>query len=173
MRTSQKDDLSRAYIVMPTHKVFETFARRVENEMPPSKLKEEKPRIKKCPICEEECALPASECSECGHEFKKSPPRLFECDDCGHLNPIGSEECTSCGKAFSEEFEVTLKEALRHGVIARGMDLSEDETRKSEKISSSLRADILSSGDEVLINLISKIPEESDARLARIFAKYQ
>ena len=53
------------------------------------------------------------------------------------------------------------------------MDLSEDETRKSEKISSSLRADILSSGDEVLINLISKIPEESDARLARIFAKYQ
>ena len=88
------------------------------------------------------------------------------------LKSYRSEECASCGKEFSEEFEVTLKEALRHGVIARGMDLSEDETRKSEKISS-LRADILSSGDEVLINLISKIPEESDARLARIFAKYQ
>ena len=44
VRTSQKDDLSRAYIVMPTHKVFETFARRVEDEMPPSKLKEEKPK---------------------------------------------------------------------------------------------------------------------------------
>ena len=68
---------------------------------------------------------------------------------------------------------MTLKEALRYGVIARGMDLSEEETRRSEKISSSLRADILSSGDEVLINLISKIPEESDARLAKIFAKYQ
>ena len=173
VRTNQRDDLSRAYIVMPTHKVFETFARRVEDEMPPSKLKEEKPKTKKCPICEEECAFNARECVECGHEFRNSSPRLFECDDCGHLNPIGSKECASCGKEFSEEFEVTLKEALRHGVIARGMELSEDETRKSERISSSLRADILSSGDEVLINLISKIPEESDARLARIFAKYQ
>lgn len=173
VRTSKKDDLSRAYILMPTHKIFEAFARRVENEMPPSILKEKEFKTKICPICEEECSLHASECSECRHEFHKSPTRLFECDDCGHLNPMNSRECSNCGKAFSEEFEVTLKEALRHGVITRGMDLSEDETCKSEKISQSLRADILSSGDEVLINLISKIPEESDARLARIFSKYQ
>ena len=40
VRTTGKDDLTRAYVVMPSHEVFEKYARRVELEMSPSIRKE-------------------------------------------------------------------------------------------------------------------------------------
>ena len=52
------------------------------------------------------------------------------------------------------------------------MDIDETETRHSEKISESVRADILSSGDDILVNLISRLPDEATARLAKIIGKY-
>ena len=57
-------------------------------------------------------------------------------------------------------------------MIARGMDIDESETQFSEKISSSMRADILSSGDEVLIQLMARLPTEATARLVKIASKY-
>ena len=86
---SGKDDMSRAYIIMPTHKIFEEYARRVENRNEPGALKEAgKERF--CPVCEAKCSLTASSCHECGHEFSAKEEHQFECFDCGHLNPVGS-----------------------------------------------------------------------------------
>ena len=65
-------------------------------------------------------------------------------------------------------FSVSLKEALRVGVIARGMDISEEEARFGEKISYDLRDKILKTGDQNLINIIRVIPEEAYGRLAAI-----
>ncbi|WP_277882565.1 DEAD/DEAH box helicase, partial [Streptomyces xinghaiensis] len=60
VRTMGNDDYSRAYVVMPTHRIFEEYARRVEAEM---SLKARKEGIKKaskiCPACGNSCALTA------------------------------------------------------------------------------------------------------------------
>ena len=172
VRNDSNKDISRAYVIMPTHRIFETFARRVEDEMSPAAKKDTRPKTKVCPVCEAENALSATACNDCGHEFTKPKPQFFECDACGHLNPVGAKSCQGCGAGFGHTFEITLKEALRHGVIARGMDIDESETQFSEKISSSMRADILSSGDEVLIQLMARLPTEATARLVKIASKY-
>ena len=172
VRTGNKKDMSRAYVVMPTHRIFEEYARRIESEMSPAALKAERPTEKLCPICEATCSITASECSECGHEFSARKEQFFECHECHQLNPIGSSSCQSCGESFDHKYSISLKEALRYGVIARGMDIDETETRHSEKISESVRADILSSGDDILVNLISRLPDEATARLAKIIGKY-
>jgi superfamily II DNA or RNA helicase len=171
VRTGSKDDISRAYIIMPTHKIFEEYARRVENEMSPGALKEERAKEKVCPVCEAKCSLTASSCHECGHEFSAKKEHQFECFDCGHLNPVGSSSCSNCGTDFDHKYSISLQEALRFGVIARGMDIDETETQMGEAMCPSVIADILSSGDEVLIDIISKLPPESYGRVARIFGK--
>ena len=172
VRNNSNNDTSRAYVIMPTHKIFEVFARRVEEEMSPAAKKDMRPSSKKCPICEAENTLNAKYCNECDHEFAKSKTQFFECDVCGHLNPSGAKSCHDCGNEFGHVFEITLKEALRHGVIARGMDINENETQFSEKISPSMRADILSSGDDVLIQLMARLPVEATGRLIKIASKY-
>ena len=156
---------------MPTHKIFEEYARRVESEMSPSALKEERAKEKVCPVCEAKCCLTASSCHECGNEFSTKKEHQFECIDCGSLNPVGSSSCSNCGTKFDHKFSVSLREALRFGVITRGIDIDETETQLAERMGSSITADILSSGDEVLINIISKLPPEAYARVARIFGK--
>ena len=40
VRNNSKNDMSRAYVIMPTHKIFEVFARRVEDEMSPAAKKD-------------------------------------------------------------------------------------------------------------------------------------
>ena len=50
------------------------------------------------------------------------------------------------------------------GAIVRGMELSEDEVRESEKIADQVRADIFATGDEVLIRMTRKVPDECLAR---------
>ena len=90
------------------------------------------------------------------------------CTNCDGLNPITAKSCISCGHSFELPFSVSLKEALRVGVIARGMDISEEEARFGEKISDDLRDKILKTGDQNLINIIRVIPEEAYGRLAAI-----
>ena len=51
------------------------------------------------------------------------------------------------------------------------MDLEEEEVQAGERLGPSLRADILSSGDEILIKLVSKLPDEAAGRLAKIIAR--
>ena len=44
VRNFKKDDVTRAYVVIPTHFEFEKYAQRVEDEMSPSAKVGEKPK---------------------------------------------------------------------------------------------------------------------------------
>ena len=57
------------------------------------------------------------------------------------------------------------------GAIDRGLDLTEEEVREAEEMMPELRATILKSGDENLIKLLQRIPDESFARLTQILAQ--
>jgi ribosomal protein L40E len=154
---------------MPTHGVFETYARRVEQEMSPAKLKEKKVLTSKmCASCGAECALEAKACHECDNEFAVKVARIKVCDCCQGLNPIGAQSCQTCSTNFQHDFEITLDDALRAGAIIRGMDFNEGEIAESEAMRDTFRRDILASGDQTLIKIIRQIPEESYSRLARI-----
>ena len=169
VRSMGKDDLSRAYVVMPTHAIFEEYARRVEREMSPAARREpSRPRYKVCPICSSEQVLGADECDQCGHQFDAPREKTKTCASCGTLNPLGADICMNCGESFVQDFEITLNEALRIGVITRGMDISEEETRISEGIAREIRSRALETGDDLLINMLGKLPEESYSRLKRI-----
>lgn len=168
VRTLGDSDFSRAYVVMPTHRVFEEWARRVEDEMSPAAKLEAKPNHKICPICEAQCEIAATACSQCDHEFPATPPRLKKCQSCDALNPVGLQACQNCGASFLHDFEITLNEALRMGAIVRGMDIDEDEVRDGEENADEIRAQILASGDDALINIVKLLPEESYGRLRKI-----
>lgn len=169
VRTSGPEDDTRAYVVMPLFDTFEMFARRVEDEMSPSaRAPAPAPRSKRCPSCGEECALGASECSACGHEFPRGPQRFKSCTSCGSLNPIAAERCDACGAPFGEGFTLTLDEALRTGAIVRGIDIDEDDVRTAERMADAVRSRILGSGDEKLVRILRTLPDESWARLKDI-----
>jgi superfamily II DNA or RNA helicase len=169
VRSLGEEDYSRAYVVMPTHRIFEEYARRVELEMSPAARKEgPHSNNKKCPACEAECAKDAETCPECGHEFPPKPVPFKSCPDCNALNPIGATECQACGASFRHDFEITLEEALRVGAIIRGMDLDEDEVQEGERDGDDILADVLSSGDAALIKVVQQLPIESFGRLRKI-----
>ena len=69
------------------------------------------------------------------------------------------------------EFHLTLEDALRTGVIVRGMDLDEEEAREGEAMADDVREKILQSGDEKLLRILRVLPEESWARLRNILDK--
>ena len=162
--TDEEEDFTRAYVVVPTHQVFEDYARRVELEMPPLRP-EGGSGMKICPVCGEENEKSASECSSCGFEFPPPPPPpMKECEDCGALNPIRASKCQECGASFRHEFEVKLSDAFRMGTIIRGADVDEELTQEGEKIAPELKKLFLNSGDEVLIDFVRKMPEESMGR---------
>lgn len=168
VRTFGPDDDTRAYVVMPSFETFERYARRVEEEMPPSQRVNCEPQSKRCPICGQECALGDRECSSCGHEFPAPPARFKPCPQCGALNPQSAAACATCGAAFATGFTLTLDEALRTGAIVRGMDLEESEVREAEQIAPIIRSRVLQSGDEKLVRILKVLPDESWARLRDI-----
>lgn len=169
VRSLGDDDYSRAYVVMPTHRILEEWARRVELEMSPTARAEGRPPPKKtCPACEGLNPRDATACVECGHEFPPKPQAFKSCEKCAALNPMGATECQSCGYSFRLEFEITLNEALRVGAIVRGMDLDEEEVRDGEQHKAEILANVLSSGDDALIKVIKQLPEESWGRLRKI-----
>lgn len=169
VRSLGDDDYSRAYVVMPTHRVLEEYARRVELEMRPSDRADSSPvRTKRCPICEHENAKDALVCAECDYEFPARPARFKACEDCGSLNPMNADSCHNCGASFRSEFDITLNEALRMGAIVRGMDIGEDEVQASEANKGAIIDQVLKSGDDLLINLLKQVPEEGLERLRRI-----
>lgn len=169
VRNHGPNDDSRAYVVMPTHKIFEEYAKRVEAEMSPSKRNSvEKPTNKVCPDCGAECPIDAEACSVCDHVFQKRAPKMKVCSACDQLNPLTAKECQFCGEKFGHDFEITLDEALRVGAIIRGMELDESEVKEGEEIRDKFRKGVLDSGDAQLVKLIRLLPEESYGRLARI-----
>lgn len=171
VRTNRSDDDSRAYVVMPSLEKFDLFAKRVEDEMPPAvRFASTSPKGKKCPICETENDRGAHECIECGHHFPAAPERTKQCHGCGQSNELQAEQCVACGESFLTSFDISLKEALRDGAIVRGMELSEDAVQSGEKIAAQVRRQILHSGDEKLISIISQLPEESWGHLKEILS---
>ena len=171
VRTLGHDDDTRAYVVMPCLDTLETYARRVEEEMPvPFRKEKEGLRSKKCPVCRSECDLGARECVHCGHEFPVVPARMRGCPDCGALNPVTATICHACGASLAASFTLSLDEALRAGAIVRGIDIEENEVRKAEEIAPEIRRRILRSGDEKLVRLVRVLPEESFSRLQQILA---
>ena len=172
VRTHGYDDDSRAYVVMPSFETFNQYARRVEKEMPTAYREEshDGPKTKRCPVCRTECSREAENCDTCGHVFKNHTRQklLKTCHECGSQNLPEAENCYNCGATLVHDFSVSLDEALRDGVITKGMEISEEETRESEAMAKDIRSHILQSGDESLIRLLRAVPEESYARLKKI-----
>jgi superfamily II DNA or RNA helicase len=172
VRTIGPDDDTRAYVVMPSTRIFEAYARRIEHEMSPGKRKDPgAPKMKKCPACHSECDLGSKTCDCCGYEFPTTGHRQFKaCSDCGALNPLGATSCHACGAPFMTDFSLSLDEALRTGAIVRGMDLEETEVVQGEAIAQPVRDRVLKSGDDTLIRVIRTLPDESFARLKDILS---
>jgi len=173
VRSLGQEDDSRAYVIMPAQKSFDNFARSVEQEMSASALKKEAKKLTKiCPVCDAHCHINAIECHDCGHEFNQEKNQYKHCHVCDAENELDAEECIECGEKFKNDFCIDLKDSLRAGAIVRGMDLDEEEVLTGERLGPSLRADILSSGDEALIKLMSKLPDEAAGRLAKIISRH-
>ena len=168
VRTTGPNDSSRAYVIMPSINIFDLYAREIENEMPTSAKSKDKKTSKICPICNEKCRIDEKVCGCCEHHFAVKPPRLKACDSCGDLNSIQKEECQNCGTSFKAVFKIQLEEAMRIGVITRGMDISESEVLEGEKIAPLIKSRILASGDTILINTLNNFPPESFARIKNI-----
>ena len=170
VRTAGPDDDTRAYVVMPRLDTLEAYARRVEDEMPPSSkaVPGDESRSKKCPSCHAECGLGDHECPRCGHEFPMAVPRMRACPDCSALNPVTAGTCQACGALLTTSFSLTLDEALRTGAIVRGMDIDEEEVRHAEEIAPEVRDRVLRSGDQKLVRILRVLPDESWARLREI-----
>ena len=169
VRNRGNEDDTRAYVVMPTFQTFDNYARRVEDEMSASaRIESEKKTHKRCAACGGECDLGAAECPTCGFEFPTAPERLKPCRDCGALNPLNVDDCMSCGASFAQPFTITLEEALRTGAIVRGMDIEETDVQSGEALAPHVRDHVLRSGDQNLIRMLQKVPDESLARLRQI-----
>ena len=169
VRTTGPEDDTRAYVVMPSIKIFEDYARKVEQEMSPASAKIGlDPKTKKCPGCRTECELHKKVCEYCGYEWPVLPPTWKKCSSCGALNPSSVKECQECGEPFGVKFSLTLDEALRNGAIARGMDIDETDVKEGERIATTVREKILQSGDQILIQFIKAFPDESYGRLYEI-----
>jgi superfamily II DNA or RNA helicase len=169
VRTNGPSDDTRAYVVMPSFDILENYARKIEREMPPSKRREPgEHKTKRCPVCRTECERAATVCPVCSFEFPKRPTKTKECPVCHTANPLSAKVCENCHHSFFAQFHLTLEEALRTGVITRGMDIGEEETREGEALAADVRAKILKSGDENLLRLLKSFPEETFGRLKAI-----
>jgi hypothetical protein len=148
---------------------LETYARKIEKEMSPSKRRDPgEHKKKRCPVCRTECERTAVACPVCSFAFPKRATKTKECPVCHVLNPLPVKKCENCGHPFLAQFRLTLEEALRTGVITRGMDIGEEETREGEALAADVRAKILKSGDENLLRLLKSFPEETFGRLKAI-----
>ena len=92
VRTMGNDDMSRAYVVMPAHPIFELYAKRVEDEMGVAPAKDTEPATKSCPICEEKTPLSKTNCDFCGYEWPEKVSKLRSCHECEGLNPVMAKE---------------------------------------------------------------------------------
>ena len=146
-------DISSGHVIMPKYKIFEEFALRVEREM----RHYQKPTSAKAP-----------------NLFQQKRKRLYStsedknCPDCNYINTKQSSRCDNCSLEFDALYDVELLNASRQGVIASGYDITEEEAKKAEKFAPMFKAAILESGDQNLMNLISKIPPAATARLVAI-----
>jgi superfamily II DNA or RNA helicase len=152
VRSTADNDMTRAYVVMPSWHIFENYARSIESEMPAylrRKANLEQNKLAK--------------------NFRQD---LINCPDCGGLNFSNSMPCSMCNLNL-QEFKVTLDEAIRSGVIARGMDIDIDELLEADRMASSVKKMILSSGDDALVKFFKLMPEEVYGHLSSIIKEAQ
>ena len=170
VRTLEDNDISRAYVIMPKHKIFEEYARRVEREMPARFRKDHlvDNKIKICPECSAECDKTANECSECGHVFTKTKQKYKSCPECEALNTLSAKSCDNCGKKFGHNFTIGLDEALRLGAIIRGEDIDESDVREAEKIYPEIRKNALEANSAAFLKILQQVPEEMMTRFIKI-----
>lgn len=169
VRTNGPNDDTRAYVVMPSFDILENYARKIEREMSPSKRREPgEHKTKRCPVCRTECEKSATVCPVCSFEFPSRPTKTKNCPICHTVSPLSAKVCDNCHHSFLAQFHLTLEEALRAGVITRGMEIGEEETREGEALAADVRAKILKSGDENLLRLLKSFPEETFGRLKAI-----
>lgn len=138
VRTTSRNDHTRAYVVMPALEVLDIYAKRIEDEMPSLERRKERAK-KRCPSCETLLSLGISECS-CGYEFPSRNISFAPCPSCNNGNPVSAASCNFCGEDFGPEYTVTLDEAARGGAIVRGHLISEGEVQESERIAEQLLA---------------------------------
>lgn len=171
VRTLGHDDISCAYVVMPSITTFEDYAFRVEEEMRVAGMQEEINKLKICPQCEHQCSKKEKKCTSCGYEFPIRPPTFKECPECKIQNIVTTKICHNCGYKFTLDykFELTLKDALRDGAIIRGMYVDEDTVQVGEEIKDEFRKRIKASKNSALIDLMALLPPEAYGKLAEIF----
>jgi superfamily II DNA or RNA helicase len=169
VRNNGPSDDTYAYVVMPSFDILEEYARRIEDEMPARFRAGSSPnKAKRCPACLSECELAAEVCGNCQHEFPKRIVQTKPCRECGVSNPLSARKCQACGHSFAAEFHLSLEEALRAGVIVRGMDIDEEEAKEGERMAKQIRDKILRSGDAKLLRILRTLPDASWARLKNI-----
>ena len=174
VRMLDKNDMSRAYFLMPMLEIFKRYARRIEEEMrsPPPKMVRA-PSTKKCAVCHHRCAIGDKTCNFCGTAF---PPQnnvsYINCANCSSLMPQNAPMCGNCGTPQTSSFSVAYKNAWRQGVICRGMDISNQDAINGSKLFQSMKSDILYSGNPNLIKIVQQIPEEGLTALASLIKKY-
>jgi len=171
VRTMGPDDDSISHVILPTYKILENYARKVEEEMTAANVKAKIVRTKKCPSCSTEVPSEVKNCPICKHTFETIIKNFKICDQCKHENPMNASKCENCSASFQNDYKVELKDALRVGVIVRGLDINEDEIQNYETYKDDIRESILKSGDETLLKLVKTLPDESFARLKKILDK--
>jgi superfamily II DNA or RNA helicase len=164
----EEGDDSYAHVIMPRLATLEEHAMRIEDELAPHWKKNGPPRAKKCPVCQRENSLGAADCEGCGHEFPRADPRTRPCPECSAPVRLGARTCDACGHNMLSNFTIRLKEAMREGVIVRGLDIGEQDARESEQLADEVRKQVLQSGDMNLIQLIRVLPPASLGRIKRI-----
>jgi hypothetical protein len=164
----EEGDDSYAHVIMPRLATLEEHAMRIEDELAPHWKKNGPPRAKKCPVCQRENSLGAADCAGCGHEFPRAEPRTRPCPECNAPVRLGARTCDACGHNMLSNFTIRLKEAMREGVIVRGLDIGEQDARESEQLADDVRKQVLQSGDMNLIQLIRVLPPASLGRIKRI-----
>lgn len=173
VRSMGPEDDSRGYVVMPTHNIFEEYARRVEGEMKAVDIEDETIiKTKICPICETENPKDALVCSNdlCNHEFEQKK-KIKTCQNCNFHNPINADQCAKCGTKFGYDYELTLDNALRMGGIARQLDVNEEDVMLAEKYYKDIRKEFLASGDAKVIEALTLFPDESLLKIKSILDK--
>ena len=170
VRTFGHDDISHAYVVMPSILTFEDYAFRVEEEMRAFGVQEEIDKLKVCPKCENRCPKKAKACEYCDYEFPVRPLVFKECPECKIKNVSSTTICQNCGYEFTlnYKFEIALRDALREGAIIRGMYVDEDTVQIGEKMKNEFRERVKDSGNPALLDIITSLPPEAYGKLVEI-----
>ncbi|WP_284070182.1 DEAD/DEAH box helicase family protein [Sphingomonas sp. KRR8] len=169
VRNYGHNDQSCAYVIMPGTERFDSYARRIEDDMPAiTAPSESEQREKVCRHCHCRNDLGAATCHDCGTDFPSREVAFAPCD-CGFLNKVGAAYCLDCGKDLLQAYDITLDEAARDGIISRGVKLPEEDVREAEALSEATRELIrrAETHDKVLAATLSSFPLELVSLIAR------